>query len=117
LSTLTRNWISAKHQAAELELKRLAADVTTAPQVIRVEGGLPPLPGTNITMPQLNGNTNGFDLLKDDTAFLKDVTEARQTQNPGELSPPAPLRANGFTFNPQTRTWVHDKDGHTIPAK
>jgi hypothetical protein len=32
-------------------------------QVIRVEGGLPELPGTNITMPQLNGHTVNGEIL------------------------------------------------------
>jgi hypothetical protein len=51
LSTLVRNWISAKHADQEFELKRLAADASNAEQVIRIEGGLPDLPGTSIIMP------------------------------------------------------------------
>ena len=38
------------------EAKLLAASGDTGTQVIRIEGGLPTLPGTNITMPQLNGH-------------------------------------------------------------
>jgi len=57
LSTLVRNWISAKHQAAELEIKRLNADQSTGEQVIRIEGGLPELPGTEVIMPKLNGHS------------------------------------------------------------
>jgi hypothetical protein len=56
------NWIddqradaASARADAELELKRLAADQSTVPQTIRIEGGLPALPGTNITMPHLNG--------------------------------------------------------------
>jgi hypothetical protein len=41
---------------AELELKRLAADVSDQPQIIKISGGLPELPGTHITMPTLNGH-------------------------------------------------------------
>jgi hypothetical protein len=60
------NWIMDQRQdqasaraEAELELKRLAADVSDQPQVIKIEGGLPELPGTNVTMPhQLNGNAS-----------------------------------------------------------
>jgi hypothetical protein len=52
LSTLVRNWISARHATEELELKRLAASASTAPNVIHIEGGLPDLPGTNIIMPE-----------------------------------------------------------------
>jgi hypothetical protein len=54
LSTLIRNWIVSKHAGQELELKRLNSDVSSGDQVIRIEGGLPPLPGTNITMPELH---------------------------------------------------------------
>jgi hypothetical protein len=53
LSTLARNWISAKHAAAELELKRLNADAANGDQIIRIEGGLPALPGSDIIMPEL----------------------------------------------------------------
>jgi hypothetical protein len=41
----------AARQEQELELKRLQADVSDQPQIIRIEGGLPQLPGTNVTMP------------------------------------------------------------------
>jgi hypothetical protein len=61
LSTLARNWILSKHAAAELELKRITAGETTGDQIIRIEGGLPALPGTNITMPEL-GSINGYEL-------------------------------------------------------
>jgi hypothetical protein len=54
LSTLVRNWISAKHSAMELEIKHLNADAAPDEQVIRIEGGLPALPGTDIIMPKLN---------------------------------------------------------------
>jgi hypothetical protein len=50
LSTLVRNWISAKHATQELALKQLAASAT-GETTIRIEGGLPPLPGTNVIMP------------------------------------------------------------------
>jgi hypothetical protein len=46
-----RGWIHSIRQGQELELKRLNADASTGEQVIRIEGGLPPLPGTSIIMP------------------------------------------------------------------
>lgn len=62
----TNEWINGQYKKtaetradAELELKRLAADVSDRDTVIRIEGGLPALPGTNVTMPdqnQLNGH-------------------------------------------------------------
>ena len=34
----------------------MAQGGATTDQTIRIEGGLPELPGTNVTMPQLNGH-------------------------------------------------------------
>jgi hypothetical protein len=64
LSTLTRNWLSAKYEREELRLKTV--HVHGAPeQTIHISGGLPPLPGTNITMPVLNGaDIDGHALLE-----------------------------------------------------
>jgi hypothetical protein len=55
LSTLVRNWILSVHARNELELKKITID-GPGEQTIRVEGGLPQLPGTNITMPLINGH-------------------------------------------------------------
>jgi hypothetical protein len=54
LSTLTRNWISARLDRTELDLK-LAASGTAPVQRIEISGGLPELPGTRISMPHVNG--------------------------------------------------------------
>jgi hypothetical protein len=54
LSTLTKNWIDAKYTREELQLK-IAAHGGIGEQRITIRGGLSPLPGTNITMPVLNG--------------------------------------------------------------
>jgi hypothetical protein len=57
LVSLTRQWIDSKRQGQELELKRAQAGDITGDQLIRIEGGLPELPGTSISMPhQLNGH-------------------------------------------------------------
>jgi hypothetical protein len=59
VSARVLDWIHSKRAGQELEIKRLNADVSDQPQVIRIEGGLPELPGTNVTMPhQLNGNAS-----------------------------------------------------------
>ena len=55
-STLTKNWIDAKYARDELRLKMAQANAGDQEQVIRIEGGLPPLPGTNVIFPQLNGH-------------------------------------------------------------
>src|SRR5215831_5246432 len=60
LSALAKNWIDSQYAREELAIKQYNAGSTEHEQVIRVEGGLPPLPGTNITMPMLDGHaTNG----------------------------------------------------------
>src|SRR5262249_8255899 len=44
----------------KLAIKQINAGSTEHEQTIRIEGGLPALPGTNITMPMLDGHaTNG----------------------------------------------------------
>src|SRR6516164_6932318 len=50
LSTLVRNWILSIHARSELELKKISID-GPGEQTIHITGGLPPLPGTNVTMP------------------------------------------------------------------
>jgi hypothetical protein len=61
LSTLTKNWIDSQNARTTLELKALAQGDPTGEQVIRIEGGMDPLPGTNISMPMLAGH-NGHAL-------------------------------------------------------
>ena len=60
LSALAKNWIDAQYAREELAIKQINAGTTEHEQTIRIEGGLPPLPGTNVTMPLLDGHaTNG----------------------------------------------------------
>src|SRR5262249_19578125 len=63
LSTLVRNWILSVHARSELELKRINID-GPGEQTIKITGGLPALPGTNVTMPVLDHGpvTNGHAL-------------------------------------------------------
>jgi hypothetical protein len=55
ISSRIQTWISNKRADQELDLKRIAQHGEPE-QIIRVTGGLPPLPGTNVTMPALNGH-------------------------------------------------------------
>ena len=55
LSTPTKNWISARYEREELQLKLAASPGAQSNLQITVTGGLPDLPGTDIIMPQLNG--------------------------------------------------------------
>src|SRR5262252_3913511 len=60
LSALAKNWIDAQYAREELAIKQYNAGSTEHEQTIRIEGGLPALPGTNVTMPVLDGHaTNG----------------------------------------------------------
>jgi hypothetical protein len=64
LSTLTRNWLSARYEREELQLK-LTAQGGGPEQTIHITGGLPAIPGTNVTMPVLNGaDIDGHALLE-----------------------------------------------------
>jgi hypothetical protein len=80
LSTLVRTWISARHADAELEIKRANSGRNVGDSVIRIVGGLPRLPGTNITMPgdEPAHQYNGHALELDPATVLE--------HNPGELS-------------------------------
>ena len=54
LSTLAKNWIDAQYAREDLAIKQINAGTSEHEQIIKIEGGLPPLPGSNITMPVIN---------------------------------------------------------------
>src|SRR5438876_400345 len=56
LSTLAKNWLDAQYAKEELCIKQINAGTTDHEQIIKIEGGLPALPGSNITMPVINGH-------------------------------------------------------------
>jgi hypothetical protein len=57
VSARVLDWIHSKRAGQELEIKRINATQDTGDQVIKIEGGLPTLPGCeNLIMPQLNGH-------------------------------------------------------------
>jgi hypothetical protein len=62
ISTLVKNWILSVTAQDELQLK-IAKENPQGPQQILIEGGLPPLPGTNVIMDEtaigMNGGHNG----------------------------------------------------------
>ena len=55
LSNLAKAWIDSQYQREELAIKQYNAGSTEHEQVIRVTGGLPPLPGCSVLMPVLDG--------------------------------------------------------------
>jgi hypothetical protein len=72
-----RGWIHSVREGQELEIKRLNANASTGPQTIHIEGGLPPLPGTDIIMPELPPDP--------------DVIEATATESIASEVPASPL--------------------------
>ena len=60
-SLIADNRMIADNIIAEEELKiKISNSPRLAPETtIRIEGGLPPLPGTDIIMPEINGGLNG----------------------------------------------------------
>ena len=55
LSTLAKNWLDAQYAREELAIKQFNTGSTEHEQTIRIEGGLPALPGTSIVMPVIDG--------------------------------------------------------------
>jgi hypothetical protein len=58
VSARVLDWVHSKRAGQELEIKRINATGDTGDQVIRIEGGMPQLPGTDVIMPDqhLNGH-------------------------------------------------------------
>jgi hypothetical protein len=101
LSGLVKTWIDTQYAKEELQHKLSPPD--TRPQTIRVEGGLPALPGTNVTMPVLNGHAVKEQLLSAPTDVVPPDPPANEF-TPGELTPgeckahgPHPLQPHHFT--------------------
>ena len=84
LSTLAKNWIDAQYAREELAIKQYNAGSTEHEQTIRIEGGLPALPGTNVTMPLLDGKpvTNGH-ALEPPPPVVPAIESSPKSQAPG----------------------------------
>src|SRR3974390_1939772 len=62
-----QGWINNKRADQEIEIKRFNSGQETGDQIIKIEGGLPSLPGTNVTMPH---EANGHVLADNDAQGL-----------------------------------------------
>src|SRR5262245_25960745 len=84
LSALAKNWIDSQYAREELAIKQYNAGSTEHEQTIRIEGGLPALPGTNVTMPVLDGRpaTNGHAALAAPTDAVPAIESAPKAQDP-----------------------------------
>ena len=106
VSDRVRAWIASKRNGQELELKKLTAGHETGEQVIRIEGGLPQLPGTKVTMPQLNGNGHdAHGLLPPQPSQTPQLIDASPVPGPEAADPTAsagaPPPANESTAGQQ----------------
>jgi hypothetical protein len=93
ISNLVKNWVLSVTAQDELQLK-IAKENPQGPIEIRVTGGLPPLPGTNINMapePSLNGFTNGHGPVIDhqEPPALTDGADDSSVASPQEPEPHA----------------------------
>jgi hypothetical protein len=86
-SLIADNTTIANNLIAEEELKFKISPPSERDQTITIEGGLPALPGTNITMPVLNGHAVSEQL-------LSAPTDVVPPEAPNELTP-AELKAQG----------------------
>jgi hypothetical protein len=86
LSALVKLWIDSQYQKDELQLKINPPE--TRDTTITVVGGLPALPGTTITMPQLNGHVA-------DAHALAAPTDVVPAPNDSVLPIPGELKAIG----------------------
>ena len=81
ISTLVRNWIFSKHARTGLDIK-VAASGGLGDQIIRIEGGLPTLPGTNVTMPILsNGREINGEVLPAPSPQTESVPQQQEPPN------------------------------------
>jgi len=83
LSALVKAWIDTQYAKEELQFKINPPE--THDQTITISGGLPALPGTNVTMPVLDGHAphgNGHALAAP-TDAVQAIEAAPKAQDPG----------------------------------
>ena len=81
LSAIIRQWIESKRAGAELDLKLNPPE--QRPMIIKVEGGLDRLPGTNIVMPgDKDPATNGHDAVAPPAPAVPVIEAAPKAQDP-----------------------------------
>jgi hypothetical protein len=108
LSALVKAWIDTQYAKEELQFK--ISPPETHDQRIVVQGGLPELPGTTITMPVLNGHAVSEQLLSAPTDVIppdpstnRVPPEAVTELSPGELKAKGahPLQRHHFAPDPE----------------
>ena len=90
LSSIVKAWIDSQYQREELQFKINPPEERD--QVIKIQGGLPVMPGLEgVVMPQLNGHaTNGHDVLAPPVPQLESSGKESVSSPTNSGSPLAP---------------------------
>jgi hypothetical protein len=101
LAGLVKLWIDSQYAKDELQYK--ISPPETRDTTIRVEGGLPQLPGTRIDMPVLDGHSVSEQLLSAPTDVVPPEDLPKEFPTPGELKAqgPHPLQKHHFAASPE----------------
>ena len=90
LTKSTVGYIQSQYAKQGIDLKAQAQGATDGDQVIRIVGGMDPLPGTNIsmpTMPVINGNASGYAALPEPSTLNPSTIDGVHTAEPVALQP------------------------------
>jgi hypothetical protein len=120
LSALVKAWIDTQYAKEELQFK--ISPPETRNTEILITGGLPGLPGTNITMPVLNGHAVQEQLLSPPTDVIppgdgtnRVPSEAVMELSPGELKAQGPHRLQERHFKPEPEPGRNSGNGSQEP--
>jgi len=111
LAGIVKTWIDTQYDRENLQLK--ISPPETHDQKIVISGGLPALPGSNITMPVLNGHAVQEQLLSAPADVVPSDPPENEFPTPGELKAqgPHPLQPRHFADTPaQGQTQLHEPD-------
>jgi hypothetical protein len=94
LSGLVKAWIDTQYAKEELQFKINPPEQRDT--VIRVEGGLPIMPGLEgVVMPQINGATNGHDVLAPPAPQIESSGKESSTNGQGPGTPDSAPETKG----------------------
>jgi hypothetical protein len=93
LTKSTVAWLQLQYAEMGIDLKAQAQGASSGDTTIHIEGGLPALPGTNITMPEINGSASGYVALPEPSTLNPSSIDRVHTAEPvaaDALPAPAP---------------------------
>jgi hypothetical protein len=115
LCGIVKIWIDTQYAKEELQFK--ISPPETRDTTIRVEGGLPALPGTRIDMPLVNGSAVSEQLLAAPTDVVPpDQEPPKEFPTPGELKAqgPHPLQKHHFASDEPRKNSGNGQGGDTV---